>query len=361
MSGVRIIAEAGVNHNGDLSRAKALVDAASAAGASAVKFQTFKADLLATPAADKAAYQKLTAPGSESQLAMIRKLELSQPAFLELAEHCDRQGIEFMSTAFDSISLRFLHERIGIRCFKIASGELTNLPFLLEHAQLAEHLIVSTGMATLEEIRQALGVIAFGMNVQQHADARASLECFDAAYDEAGKTGFLKDKVTLLHCTTEYPAPIDQINLSAMSSIRQQFSLPVGYSDHTLGLTIPVAAVALGACVIEKHFTLDRTLPGPDHAMSLDPQQLASMVTAIKDTVSALGNGFKVPGSAERSNIDAVRKSLVASCAIRPGEAFTSDNLCMKRPGTGMPPAEYWNCLGRLSDRHYCKDEFIRP
>lgn len=356
---MKIIAEAGVNHNGDLERAIALVDAAKDAGANAVKFQTFKADLLATSSACKAAYQRLSTPEEESQLAMIQKLELPQAAFLELAGHCARIGIEFLSTAFDSVSLRFLHEEVGLRTFKIASGELTNAPLLLEHALLADHLIVSTGMATLEEIEQALGVIAYGLQGEDRL-RRPDRLLFEAAYQSAMHSGALKERVTLLHCTTEYPAPVEQINLRAMSTLRQYFDLPVGYSDHTLGITIPIVATAMGACVIEKHFTLDKNLAGPDHVMSLDPAELKSMVTAIRDAEQAIGSADKSPAPAERANIDVVRKSLVASCDIAVGEAFTERNLCVKRPGTGLPPSEFWSYLDKSSDRQYRKDEFIR-
>lgn len=357
---MKVIAEAGVNHNGDLQRAIALVDAAKQAGADAVKFQTFKADLLATSSAGKAAYQRRSTPGKESQLAMIQKLELSQSAFLELADHCRKTGIEFLSTAFESVSLRFLYDDVGLRTFKIASGELTNTPLLLEHALLADHLIVSTGMATLDEIEQALGVIAYGLQ-SKGKDRLPDRGLFEEAYQAAKQSGTLKGRVTLLHCTSEYPAPVDQINLRAMSTLRQHFDLPVGYSDHTLGITIPIVATAMGACVIEKHFTLDKTLPGPDHAMSLDPAELKSMVTAIRDVGPAMGNSDKSPGPAERANIDVVRKSLVASGDIAIGEAFTERNLSVKRPGTGLPPSDYWSLLGKLSDRQYRKDEFIRP
>lgn len=355
---MKIIAEAGVNHNGDLQRAIALVDAAKEAGANAVKFQTFKADLLATSSAGKAAYQQRATPGNESQLAMIKKLELSQDAFLELAGHCRKTGIEFLSTAFESVSLRFLYDRVGLRTFKIASGELTNAPLLLEHARLADHLIVSTGMATLDEIEQALGVIAYGFLPEDNR-RRPDRQLFTEAYEDARLTGALRERVTLLHCTTEYPAPVDQINLRAMSTMRERFKLPVGYSDHTLGITVPIVATAMGACVIEKHFTLDKSLPGPDHAMSLDPAELKSMVLAISDARQSMGYAEKSPGIAENANIEIVRKSLVASCDIAIGEAFTEHNLTVKRPGTGLPPMDYWRFLGKRSDRQYRKDEFI--
>lgn len=357
---MKIIAEAGVNHNGDLERAIALVDAAREAGAHAVKFQTFQAALLATSSAGKASYQKMGTPRAESQLAMIQKLELSQESFCRLAEHCAATGIEFLSTAFEEVSLNFLHETIGLRTFKIASGELTNMPLLLAHARLADQLIVSTGMATLEEIEAALGVIAYGMETPYEAQERPGKEQFEAAYVRAMEARSLRKRVTLLHCTTEYPAPLSQINLRAMSTMRCQFNLPVGYSDHTMGITVPVVAAALGACVIEKHFTLDKTLPGPDHSMSLDPVELESMVSAIADILVAMGDGDKRPGEAESRNIELVRKSLVASCDIRAGEVFTERNLSMKRPGSGLPPELYWSFLGRTSDRDYQTNDLIR-
>ncbi len=357
---MKIIAEAGVNHNGDLARAIALVDAAREAGAHAVKFQTFKADMLATSAADKAAYQKAATEGEESQLAMIRKLELSEASFRTVAEHCQATGIEFLSTAFDGDSLAFLHEQIGLKTFKIASGELTNMPLLLAHARVADHLIVSTGMATLAETEAALGVIALGMEQGAAASGRPDRKQFDAAFSRAMQSGVLQSRVTLLHCTTEYPAPLDEINLRAMATMRDAFGLAVGYSDHTAGITVPVVAAALGACVIEKHFTLDKTLPGPDHAMSLNPAELTSMVTAIADILAAMGDGRKQPGVVESRNIELVRKSLVANCDIQAGERFTEHNLSMKRPGSGLSPEEYWSLLGRTSDRNYRKDELIQ-
>ncbi|MGQ7844904.1 N-acetylneuraminate synthase [Granulosicoccus sp. 3-233] len=357
---MKIIAEAGVNHNGDIDRAIALVDAACEAGAHAVKFQTFRAELLATSSADKAGYQKLATAGEESQLAMIRKLELSQESFCQLAEHCAATGIEFLSTAFEEVSLNFLHDEIGLRTFKIASGELTNMPLLLAHARLADQLIVSTGMATLEEIEAALGVIAHGMETAREVGERPGKEQFRAAFLRAMETGSLQDRVTLLHCTTEYPAPLNQINLRAMATLQNTFRLPVGYSDHTTGITVPVVAAALGACVIEKHFTLDKSLPGPDHSMSLNPVELTSMVSGIADILQTLGDGEKRPGEAESRNIELVRKSLVASRDIRAGEVFTERNLSMKRPGSGVPPEAYWSYLGRTSDRDYRTDDLIQ-
>ena len=360
MSSVKIIAEAGVNHNGEIGKAMALVDAAVAAGASAVKFQTFRADLQATEQAKKAAYQCQNTPGDESQLDMIRQLELSQAEFVQLSQHCEASGIDFLSTAFDTPSLVFLHETLNVSTFKIASGELTNTPLLLEHARRAEALIVSTGMATLDEVERALGVIAYGMCQTDGREAMPTEAAFADAYSRAMQSGALNGRVTLLHCTTEYPAPLDQINLRAMHTLRQQFKLPVGYSDHTLGHTVPIAAVALGATVIEKHFTLDKRLPGPDHAMSLNPEELTSMVRLIHDTRCALGDGQKVPGVAESANRDLVRKSLVAARPIAPGELFSAENLCVKRPGTGVPPSAYWRYLGTIADRAYQPNEFIR-
>ena len=327
-----IIAEAGVNHNGDLAMAKALVDAAAAAGVDIVKFQTFSADRLTTASAKRAAYQIKNAPGGESQHAMLKRLELTDAMHVELLAHCRRHGIEFLSTGFDIPSLEMLVE-LGLERLKVPSGEITNLPYLRSLGALGKPVIVSTGMATLGEIEEALDVL-------EHAGtARADL--------------------TLLHCTTEYPAPMHEVNLRAMVALGSAFGLPVGYSDHTAGIEVPVAAVALGACVIEKHFTLNRSLPGPDHKASLEPGELTAMVGAIRNVELALGDGIKRPSDVEMQNRAVARKSIVAAQPIRAGEPFTAENLTTKRPGDGTSPMRWDAMMGRVAHRDYAVDEQV--
>ena len=286
---VFIIAEAGVNHNGDLETACQLVDAAVAAGADAVKFQTFKAENLVTRHAGKAAYQKVTTGADENQLAMLKRLELKYELHFQLLAYCQSKGIQFLSTAFDFESLDFLVRELGIETLKIPSGEITNGPFLLAHAQTGKQIILSTGMATLGEVETALGVLAFGY---LGALQPPSLTAFQQAYGSEQGQAVLREKVTLLHCTSEYPTPMENINLRAMDVLQQAFGLSVGYSDHSVGLVVPVAAAARGATVIEKHFTLDRTQQGPDHKVSLEPDELKAMVSGIRDVEKALGQGI---------------------------------------------------------------------
>lgn len=354
---IRIIAEAGVNHNGDESLAHALVDAAYQAGADIVKFQTFRAARLVTATARQADYQKVNTGRAESQLAMLSRLELPFEAHLNLIEHCEALGIEFLSTAFDDESLDFLVHQLKLTTLKIPSGELTNAPFVLKHARSGCRLIVSTGMATLSEIETALGVIAFGMT--QGAEVAPGMDVFMAAYSSAEGQAALRERVTLLHCTTEYPAPMGDINLYAMDTLAQAFRLPVGYSDHSEGVTIPVAAAARGACLIEKHFTLDRTLEGPDHKASLEPSELAAMVKGIRDVEAALGNGIKGPSPGEQRNKDIARKSLVATCDIVPGTVLDEHNVAIKRPGSGMSPYCWWDVLGKRASYTYRAGDLI--
>ncbi|MER0432083.1 N-acetylneuraminate synthase [Aeromonas caviae] len=355
---IRIIAEAGVNHNGDEALAVALIDAAHRAGVDVVKFQTFKATNLVTRQAKQAAYQTANTGKEESQFAMLSRLELSFDAHLRLIAHCEALGIAFLSTAFDTESLDFLVNRLKLQTLKIPSGELTNAPFVLAHARTGCELIVSTGMATLAEVEAALGVIAFGLTAPQ--DAQPGEAAFMAAYaSEAGQAA-LANKVTLLHCTTEYPAPMVDINLKAMDTLSHAFRLPVGYSDHSQGITIPVAAVARGACLIEKHFTLDRNMEGPDHKASLEPDELAAMVKGIRDVELALGDGIKGPRPSEIKNKEIARKSLVAACDIEEGAILCADNLAIKRPGDGMSPYAYWQLLGQPAKRAYQAGEPIR-
>jgi N-acetylneuraminate synthase len=352
---VFIIAEAGVNHNGSVQTAMQLVDAAVAAGADAVKFQTFKAEKLVTQSASKAEYQKQTTGEAESQLAMLRKLELKYEFHFQLRDYCQRQGIEFLSTAFDIDSLAFLANELGISRLKIPSGEITNGPFLLAHAQTGKDIIVSTGMSTLGEVETALGVLAFGFLGWE----RPSREAFQKAYSEQAGQAVLKEKVTLLHCTSEYPTPMADVNLRAMDVLQQAFGLPIGYSDHTEGLVVPIAAVARGAVLIEKHFTLDRSQKGPDHQVSLEPDELKQMVRDIRGVEQALGRPNKMPQAVELQNRTVVRKSLVAAESIVAGEKFSAENLTSKRPGTGLSPMEYWRLLGQTSRQDYRTDDLI--
>ena len=328
-----IIAEAGVNHNGSQKLARELIQVAAEAGADLIKFQTFAADRLVTGSAKKADYQLVTTEAQESQHEMIRKLELSREIHEELIEYCQQCGIGFFSTGFDIQSVSLLAE-LGLDRFKIPSGEITNLPYLQHLGSYGKPIILSTGMAKLGEIEAALEVL------------------------EA--SGTAREKVTVLHCNTEYPTPMEDVNLRAMCAIREALGVEVGYSDHTLGIEVPVAAVALGARVIEKHFTLDRSLPGPDHSASLEPAELKAMVQAIRNIELALsGDGLKCPSPSETKNVLIARKSLVANCAIRAGEIFTSQNLTTKRPGTGISPMRWDEFIGRTATRDYQEDELI--
>jgi len=329
---ILIIAEAGVNHNGSLEKAKKLVDVAAEAGADMVKFQTFSADQLVTSSACKAKYQNQTTDDSETQHAMICKLELTRGMHEELMAHCQQQGIGFFSTGFDLKSIDLLAE-LGLKLFKIPSGEITNLPYLRHIGQYRKPLILSTGMSTLGEIEDALDVLE--------------------------TSGTNREQITVLHCNTEYPTPIDDVNLRAMLSIGKAFGVKVGYSDHTLGIEVPIAAVALGATIIEKHFTLDRNLPGPDHRASLEPDELKEMVKAIRNIEKALGESIKRPSPSEVKNKLVVRKSIVAASTIRTGESFTKENMAIKRPGTGISPMRWEEVIGRSAIRSFESDELI--
>jgi N-acetylneuraminate synthase len=352
-----VIAEAGVNHNGSLDLALKLVDVAAAAGADVVKFQTFKADLLATANAAKADYQVANTQEVGSQLAMLRRLELSYSDHHSLLARCRARGIRFMSTGFDAQSLAFL-ATLDMPAIKIPSGDITCGPLLLQAARLRRPIVVSTGMSTMADIEQALGVIAFGWTTDREPEGRND---FDAAYCSDEGQRALRKHVTLLHCVTQYPAPPEAVNLRAMDSMVAAFGLPVGYSDHTAGIEVSLAAVARGATVIEKHFTLDRTLPGPDHAASLEPDELAQLVTSIRSIELALGSPLKAPAPQEAGNRPIARRSIVAARAIRKGEAFTSEMLTHKRPGQGISPMEYWSLLGRAASRDYDVDGLIEP
>ena len=322
-----IIAEAGVNHNGSFELARKLIDAAADAGADCVKFQTFKADTIVSKSAQKAEYQQKTTDAGESQYQMLKRLELSESDHRELQKYCREKGIMFLSTPFDVDSIDFL-DSLGLECFKIPSGEITNLPYLRKINSKRKPVIMSSGMASLSEIKDALAV--------------------------------LKDcKVSLLHCTTEYPCPYESVNLKAMQTMFEAFHLPVGYSDHTQGIEVPIAAVAMGATIIEKHFTLDRNMEGPDHKASLEPDELKAMVTAIRHIESALGTGEKEPAECEKKNIAIARKSIVAKRAIKKGELLTEENLTVKRPGDGISPMKWDEVVGTTAQKDYAEDEKI--
>lgn len=328
MNGVYIIAEAGVNHNGSLDIARRLVEAAAAAGADAVKFQTFKADTLVSRDAPKADYQKETTDAAESQYQMLKKLELDETAHIELQALCKKLGIDFVSTPFDIADIALL-QKLDIPFFKVPSGAITDLPYLRAINACGKPVVLSSGMATLDEVAEALAV--------------------------------LKDcEVSLLHCTTEYPCPFADVNLKALQTLRDRFGLRTGYSDHTSGIEVSVAAVALGAEIIEKHFTLDRGMEGPDHKASLEPNELKAMVSAIRHVSEAIaGDGTKLPVAAERSIAAVARKSIVAKRPIKAGEAFTSDNLTTMRPGTGLSPMEWDRVMGLSAGRPFAKGEQI--
>jgi N,N'-diacetyllegionaminate synthase len=328
-----IIAEAGVNHNGDIELAKKLIDVAADAGADLVKFQTFSADRLVTQSALKAEYQALATDKIESQHEMLRKLELTESMHHELINHCANREIGFFSTGFDIESINFL-ARLGQELFKIPSGEITNLPFLQHIGGLAKKVLLSTGMSNMHEVAAALNALELA--------------------------GTPKDRITVLHCTSSYPAEMSDVNLRAMLSIQEEFGVEVGYSDHTLGIEVAIAAVALGAKVIEKHFTLDRNMTGPDHKASLEPNELIRMVAGIRSIEKALGDGNKVITQNEIQNRDVARKSIVASRKIQAGEVFTENNLTAKRPGTGISPMEWDKVIGTKAKQSYAKDDLIQ-
>lgn len=327
---VQIIAEAGVNHNGDLDLALKMAEAAKAAGADAVKYQTFQPEALASRRAGKAAYQKETTAPGESQLAMLKRLTLPPEGYRRLKARCDEIGIAFLSTPFDLESVAFL-DGVGMPFWKIPSGGVTDLPYLLAVARTKKPVVLSTGMCELEEIQAAMDAL------------------------RANGT----PKITLLHCNTEYPTPYEDVNLRAMAAMRERFGVDVGYSDHTPGIEVPVAAAALGAAVIEKHFTLDRNMEGPDHKASLEPGELAAMVKAVRHIEAALGSGEKTASPSEAKNRDAARKSLTARRAVARGEVFTEENLTAKRPGGGVSPMRWFEVLGTRAKRDFQEDEMI--
>ena len=328
-----IIAEAGVNHNGDIAKAKALIDKGAEAGVDYVKFQTFKAGNLVTKQAKRAAYQDKNTQDNDSQYEMLKKLELSQKDHQELIDYCTQKGVKFLSTGFDFESLEFL-AGLGITIAKVPSGEITNLPYLRKVATLFPEVILSTGMANITEIKDAVKVLT--------------------------DNGVSKDKITVLHCNTEYPTPMEDVNLKAMLHIQQEVGVAIGYSDHTLGIEVPIAAVALGATVIEKHFTLDKTLPGPDHKASLEPDELKAMVSAIRNIEKAVGgSGLKEVSASEAKNKPIVRKSIVASKSIKKGDFFTEENITVKRPGIGISPMQWDEVIGKTAKKDFEEDDLI--
>ena len=333
MNKVLIIAEAGVNHNGSIKLAKQLIDAAADAGVDYIKFQTFRTEKLVSKTAPKADYQIQNTGNDNSQYNMLKRLELSENDHWELIDYCNKRNVKFFSTAFDIDSVSFLY-RLGLSQWKIPSGEITNFPYLCAIGKTRQPVILSTGMANLQEIEEAIKVLV--------------------------QFGTTKEEITLLHCTTEYPAPKNEVNLLAIQTLKNHFGLNVGYSDHTQGIEIPVAAVALGATVIEKHFTLSRDLEGPDHKASLEPNELKQMVQYIRNIEKALGNGVKIPSENEKKNIAIVRKSIVAARNIVRGEKFTEDNITTKRPATGISPMQWEDIIGKEASKDFLQDEQIK-
>lgn len=334
MSHVLIIAEAGVNHNGSVETAKRMIDKAVEAGADVIKFQTFKSEKLVSKSAKQAEYQKrnIANAGNDSQLDMLKKLELTESDHNELMDYCAKKQIRFFSTAFDMESIDYLHS-LHVGLWKIPSGEITNYPYLKKIAQFGEPVILSTGMCEMEDVEAALKVLT--------------------------DNGLNKDKISILHCNTEYPTPFKDVNLLAMNELKERFGVKVGYSDHTKGIEVPIAAVALGAEIIEKHFTLDRNMEGPDHKASLEPDELKAMVSAIRNIELALGDGHKTVSESERKNIVVARKSIVAAKNIKAGEVFNENNLTVKRPGNGISPMDWENVIGKTAKKDFVEDQLI--
>lgn len=351
-----VIAEAGVNHNGSLELAKKLVRVAKETGADAVKFQTFKAENLVTKQAQQAEYQVQNLGEATSQYNMLKKLELSYQEFVELHAYCHEQNIAFLSTPFDFESVDFLLDELAMGTVKIPSGELTNAPFIHYIATKQKPIILSTGMATVEEIHEALAFIAYGLARPKEP---VIVERVHAFYKTEEAEEVLQKYVTILHCTTQYPAPIHSINLNAMKAMREIFKVHIGFSDHSEGIAIPIGAAAIGATVIEKHFTLDKEMEGPDHIASLNPEELKEMVQGIRAIEIALGDGIKKPTTIELQNRQPARKSLVAKKEIHIGDVFSSSNLTVKRPGDGIAPSNYWEYIGQVATKSYKEDEMI--
>lgn len=360
--GVKVIAELGVNHNGSVEIARQMIDEAARAGVDYVKFQTFQADSLVSKDAPQADYQKRSLSkthSGETQYEMIRRLELSREVHRELYRYAETQKVGFLSTPFDLPSLEFLVKELGLSLIKLSSGEVTNAPLLYAAARSGVSVILSTGASELKEVYQALGVLACGY-LGEEAPAFSRFEAILEDPQRGQEVGrILKEKVSLLHCLSEYPAPLSEVNLRAMESLKTRWDLTVGYSDHTLGLSVPIAAVALGAQIIEKHFTLDRKMEGPDHPASLEPQELRDLVRSIREVETALGDGIKKPAPSEEKNRMIIRRSLFANSPIKAGEVFTEQNLTFKRPGAGVSPMRYWERLGQKAQKNYQPDEMI--
>jgi len=350
-----IIAEAGVNHNGDVNKALEMVNLAASAGADAIKFQTFNSESLTTVSAPKAKYQQENTPQDENQRDMLRRLELPKESYFEITKRCKEKKIKFMSTAFDSDSLSFLVNDLKVDLLKIPSGEITNGPFILEHARTGLDIILSTGMSNIQEIQHALSTIAFGYLSKEEPQKD---DFFQAINSSPGRK-IINEKVILLHCTSQYPALNEDINLRAIQTLIDTFNVRVGYSDHSLGTLISSNAISLGAVLIEKHFTLDKDFPGPDHKASLDPIELRDLVTVIRRTEELLGDGVKIPMKSEKENLIISRKSIVARSNIKKGDIFSKDNLTFKRPANGMSPMKFWTLIGRKSKRDYLRDDLI--
>lgn len=350
-----IIAEAGVNHNGSLKLALKLVKAAADAGADAVKFQTFIAKNLVTASASKADYQKKSDGVKDSQLQMLQRLELKPDMHDKLIQECRRLKIEFMTTAFEMESLKYIR-RLGLQRYKIPSGEVTNAPFLMEYARLKKPLILSTGMCDLKEIQEAIGVIAFGMLGKKSPSRKQ----FQKLGKQRSVLNRLKDSLTILHCTTEYPAPDADLNLKVLDTLSQTFGLPIGYSDHSVGIAASVAAVARGAVVIEKHLTLDRSMPGPDHAASIEPHEFKEMVDQIRRVEKMLGHSEKRAAQSEVKNKVIARKVLVASRDLKKGTILKPQDISIKRAGKGISPMDFWNLLGKKLKKNYKQDEILK-
>jgi N-acetylneuraminate synthase len=351
-----IIAEAGVNHNGVLDLAFKLIDIAVESGADAVKFQTFKTENLVTKKAKQAEYQVENIGEETSQFDMLKKLELSYDDFLQLKAYCDGKEIEFLSTPFDRESVDFLIDEIKINTVKIPSGELTNVPFIHYIATKRKPIILSTGMSTMNDIHEALSFLAYGL---AYPNEKVEIEAVRKFYHTPEAKEWLKDYVTVLHCTTEYPTPFTDINLRAMDFMQKELQVNIGLSDHSEGIYVSVAAVARGAKVIEKHFTISRLLPGPDHRASLEPDELMKMIKSIRLIEESLGDGNKIPTLNERQNQISARKSLVAAKPIQVGQIFTEEYVTVKRPGSGMAPSRFWSIIGTTASKSYKEDELI--
>ncbi len=356
--GVLVVAEAGVNHNGSVELALELVDAAAGTGADPGKIQTFRADALASSEAPKARYQEKTTGSADSQRDMLRKLELDAAAHRALVARCRQRGIAFLSTPFDLESLELLADELDVPAIKIGSGDLTNGPLLHAAARTGKPLMLSTGMATLEEIEAALALVAWTVLDEREP---STAEAQRVAYASPAGRRAAAERVTLLQCTTDYPAAAADLNLRAMQTLKERFGTRVGFSDHSLGMSAAMAAVALGASVIEKHLTLDRGMQGPDHLASLAPAEFAALVACVREVEQALGNGEKCPVPAELANVIAARKSLVAARAVRKGERFSPENLAVMRPGGGISPMRYWEWLSKTATRDYATGELIKP